>query len=81
MQKGELIVTGSNSLSIPLNGMPSEVRAYFKDEFEVLPCNPQDVDFLEYQVQNSSLTIPSTFVWVISWSVSGVREIVWHAAY
>ena len=35
MQSGELIVTGENSLHIPLsNGFPSEVKVDFKDEVD-----------------------------------------------
>lgn len=80
MQSGELIVTGTNSIHIPLDRMPSEVKAHFKDEFELTPCNPHNADWLEYAVHASN-TVRSGLVLVIKWSVSGVREIVWRASY
>lgn len=80
MQAGELIVAGKNSIHIPLNRMPSEVKCYFKDELEITPCNPHDVDYLEYAVHVSN-TVRGGFVLIIKWSVSGVREIKWHVSY
>lgn len=81
MQSGELIVIGTNSVDIPLHKFPSKVHAKFKDEgHEPVPCDPGDVDTLEYDVHSSN-TVLSGFVLRISWSVSSVREIVWHAFY
>lgn len=80
MQSGELIVTGTNSIHIPLDRMPAEVKAHFKDEAEMTPCNPHDVDYLEYAVHTSN-SHHRGFVLVIKWSVSGVREIKWHVSY
>jgi hypothetical protein len=81
MQSGELIVTGENSITIPLSGFPVEVHAKFKDcGPEAVPCDPGNVDFLSCDVHTSN-THHSGFVLVISWSVSSVREIVWHAGY
>lgn len=80
MRSGELIVTGKNSIKIPIERFPSEVRCYFKDEFEVLPCNAGDVDFLEYDVHTSNTHLTG-FILVIRWSVSGAREIKWQVSY
>lgn len=80
MQSGELIITGKNRISIPLNGFPSEVRAHFKDELEIVPCNPHQADTLEYEVHVSN-TVRGGFVLLITWNVTGVREIKWHVAY
>lgn len=80
MQSGELIVTGKNSIHIILDRMPAEVRCHFKHEAEIVPCNPQGVDFIEYDVHTSN-TVRSGLILIIKWSVSGVREIVWHVSY
>lgn len=80
MQQGELIITGKSRISIPLHGFPSEVRAHFKDELELNPCNPHHFDELEYEVQASN-TVRGGFILLITWNVSSVREIKWHVAY
>ena len=80
MQSGELIVTGKDKAIIPLNGFPSEVKAHFKDDEVVVPCNPIHADTLEYEVHASN-TVAGGFVLIISWDVTNVREIVWHAFY
>jgi hypothetical protein len=80
MQAGELIVTGKNSIHIPLDRLPAEIKVHFKDEVEPVPCNPHNVDYLEYEVHSSNHHHHG-FVLVIKWSVSGVREIVWTALY
>lgn len=78
MQQGELIVTGTNSIEIPLHRFPSEVRAHFKDNGpEPVPCDPGDVDTLEYEVQNTG----GKFILIVRWSVSSVREIKWNVSY
>jgi len=81
MQQGELIVTGTNSIEIPLHRLiyPGEVHVHFKDNgLEPVPCDPGNVDTLEYEIRNNSLGI---FILVINWSVSSVREIKWHVSY
>lgn len=80
MQSGELIVTGKNFIHIPINRFPSEVICCFKDEFELVPCNPHDVDYLEYEVHASN-TVRTGFILLIKWSVSGAREIKWQVSY
>jgi len=77
MQSGELIVTEKNNIHIPLDNAPAEVKVHFKDECEMVPCNPHDVDLLEFFVKNFN----DKFVLVIRWSVSGVREIKWQVFY
>lgn len=80
MQSGELIVTGRNLIHIPLDRMPSEVHCHFKDDAEMVPCNPHEVDWLEYAVHTNN-TVRSGLVLIIKWGVSGVREIKWHVSY
>jgi hypothetical protein len=80
MQSGELVVTGKNSIRIPLERMPTEVKVHFKDEVEMVPCNPHDVDWLEYEIHLSNVHHTGRVLF-IKWSVSGVREIAWHASY
>jgi hypothetical protein len=78
---GELTVVGQNSIDIPLFGHPHEVLAYFKPQHHHHhPCDPGATDTLEYQVHHS-IYFHSQFVLRLTWSVSGVREIIWHASY
>lgn len=80
MQSGELIVTGKDQVVIPLNGFPSQVVVDFKDECDVVPCNPHHNDQLEWEVSHSN-TIPPQVILIINWDVTGVREIKWTAYY
>lgn len=80
MQQGELIVTGTGKATITLNKFPSEVKVHFKHELELVPCNSQNADTLECEVQSDD-NVTSGFVLVISWAVTGVREVKWHAYY
>lgn len=77
MKQGELIVTGTNQITIPLDGLPMEVQCHFKDEsFAPVPCDPGNVDYLSYDIHVSNKN-HGGFVLIISWSVSSVREIKW----
>lgn len=76
MQSGELIVTGTDQISINLNGMPAEVKVRFKDEEQIVPCNPHHLDFLEFEIQSVV-----GFILLIKWNVTNIREIKWHVAY
>lgn len=80
MQKGELVVLGKNFISIPLEGLPCEVHAHFTDEKDIVPCNPQHVDSLEYDVHVSN-SHHKKYVLIIKWDVSAVREVKWKAEY
>ena len=80
MQKGELVITGANSIQIPLDGLPRHYHVHFKNEYEIVPCNPQDVDFIECDIHISN-TKRGGYVLVINWSVSGVREVVYEVLY
>lgn len=81
MQSGELIVIGTNSITIPLDSFPSNFHVKFKDEkHEPAPCDPGDVDFVTCTVHASN-TVLSGFVLIINWGVSSVREIIWHVYY
>lgn len=79
MQSGELIVTGTNSITIQINTLPAEVKVHFKDHIVMTPCNPQNEDSVEYEIHTTN-TSNSKFVLIIKWSVSSVREISWHVA-
>ena len=81
MQSGELVVSGKDKIHIPLDGFPSKVDVDFVDECVIVPCDPHHhVDSLEFEVHVSN-THHHGFVLVISWHVSGVREVKWTAAY
>ena len=80
MQSGELIVTGQNVATIILHGAPAEVKVHFEHEANIVPCDPQNADTLEYEVKRN-YNVSSGFVLIIRWNVSGVREIKWHVAY
>ena len=84
MQAGELIVTGRDRAVIPLHGLPREVKCHFKHGCDVVPCNPHHEDCLEYEVESHHSHHHNhhrSFVLVIKWHVSGVREIVWRVHY
>lgn len=81
MLSGELIVVGTDALSIPLEKMPAEVKVFFKDDLELVPCNPHHADILEYSVHKINNSHRFKYELRISWSVSGSREIKWHADY
>jgi hypothetical protein len=81
MQSGELIVVGTSSLSIPLVKMPDQVKAYFKGDLELVPCNPHYADSLQYSVHTTNNSHTYKFALVIEWSVSGAREIKWEVDY
>lgn len=53
MQAGELIVTGKDKAVIPLHGLPRKVNCHFKHGCDVVPCNPQHEDCLEYEIQSN----------------------------
>lgn len=80
MQQGELFVSGTNSIRIPLDKFPSDVKVDFKHQAEIVPCNPGDVDFVEYEVHASN-TVRSGYVLLIKWKVSAVREVVYRVFY
>lgn len=80
MQKGELIVSGKDKIKIDLHGFPREVKVEFSDQCVIVPCNPHHHDFVEFEV-HSSQSNRGGFVLVISWDVTGVREIKWAAYY
>lgn len=81
MQSGELIVIGKDKAVIPLHGFPCAVKAYFKHNMHLIPCNPNHSDSLEYEVMVAHQNKHKGFVLVIKWNVSGVRDIVWHVHY
>lgn len=76
MQSGDIIVTGKDHIEIKLKRFPSYVKVVFKDHCVIVPCNHQNFDHLEWEVfQNDDGCIKLH----ISWHVTGVREISWHA--
>lgn len=86
MQSGELFVIGKDKAVIHLRDFPSHLVVSFKDECEIIPCNPHHYDSLEWEVclpHHHHHTHHSThhFTLVIKWQVTGVREIHWAAYY
>lgn len=79
MQSGELIVIGSGEVTIVLRDCPTGIKCRFRHEHHIIPCNPQHSDSLEYELRLSRKH--RGYVLIVKWSVSGVREILWHATY
>lgn len=77
MQSGELDVIGSGDISIALKDHPDKVSVQFIDEENILPCNPDHVDLVEFEIQKSG----DKFNLFISWKVSGKRKLSWEACY
>jgi hypothetical protein len=71
MQFGELTVSGSNQFNIVLDTFPAEVKVFFRDTIESVPCEPPIIDSLAYTVVSKH----GGFDLNIKWSVSGVRHI------
>lgn len=78
MQSGELIVTGKDEAKVALHGFPTKVKVSFKDDCDIIPCNPHHHDDLEWEVHHS-VHHHGGFVLVIRWHVTSVREIAWTA--
>lgn len=79
---GELIISGSDTVVIPLAAAyPKVVQVRFTDDLPIVPpCNPVDVDTLEYEVHHNKHK--NTFDLHISWSIStSVREVRWDVEY
>lgn len=79
MQSGELIVTGKDEAKIVLRSFPIKVKVDFKDECDIIPCNPHHHDELEWEVRHNHNH--TGHVLIIKWHVSGVREITWTALF
>lgn len=78
MQKGELVVINTGSISISLTGtVPGVVQVEFKDTSVQAPCDPGNVDSLDFTIVSGT----SGLVLTINWSVSTVREIEYVVAY
>jgi hypothetical protein len=80
MQSGELIVTGRDKIKIPLSGFPQKVSVHFVDEGLIIPCNPHHRDMVSYDVHHAH-DHHGKFTLLISWEVTGVREIKWTVWY
>lgn len=78
MQSGELIVTGKDEISVILRGIPAKVHVHFEHEHEAVPCNPHHHDELSWELNTSN---PLKISLIISWEVTGVREIKWTVLY
>jgi hypothetical protein len=80
MQSGEITAIGLGDVIIPLHKVPARVEVRFKDDLIIIPCNPQHLDELEYDVHVSHHH-HGGFILKIKWEVSGLREIVWNVFY
>lgn len=78
---GELVVTGTDEVCIALNGNPAHFWASFKDDCEVVPCNPHHFDALEFFVDTRFNGYHPHYVLVIKWKVSDTRKVFWEALY
>ena len=78
MISGELLVVGTNSVSLPLrHGKPDKVRVFFKCEKSPIPCDTSPPDQLDYEVEHRH----GKWFLVIDWSVSSERDVIWEADY
>lgn len=78
-QAGELVVTGKDEITIALKCHPTHVKTKFSDECNIVPCDPDHEDHLEWEVTTSECG--SQFSLHIEWDVSGVRTIAWTVCY
>ena len=69
--KGSLLVSGKNNVEIQLSDVPRFIKVYFEGSALTVPCNPQHVDFLNFNLDLCCLTL------VIEWDVDSVRTVVW----
>ncbi len=74
---GEVVVTGKDSLSLKLPRCPKDISVYFKDEGNLVPCNPCQDDLIwvteKCGKRNHKL--------LIKWQVDGIRTVVWNIKY
>jgi hypothetical protein len=79
--QGELIVVGKDQVHIALDPLNHKrikhVVVKFKDECEIVPCNPKHFDELSFEVEK----IHHKTKLIISWNVSNVRTIEWFVHY
>lgn len=76
-QSGEITASGTDNISITLGPRPPHaVEVRFEHHPHHVPCNPAQ-DKLEHEI----IRVNNEFILKISWSVSDVREIVWHVRY
>lgn len=93
MLSGELIVVGHDKVEIKLgHRSPSGVVVEFTNECVHVPCNPKHHDELRYEIKNLHHHHPhdarhdhckheDDYVLIISWHVTGVRDIKWVVYY
>jgi hypothetical protein len=93
MYTGELVVTGQGKIEIDLGRhAPKKVKIKFKDECQIIPCNPHHYDELRGKIKNhhhphrhdrrhDHCNHHDRYVLTIQWHVSNVRIIEWIAYY
>lgn len=79
---GELVVTGSDEIKIPLKDFPHKVDVVFKHKHHPPPCDPHHHhhDELEWEVQRHHHG-HHTYHLIIKWRVYDIREIIWQVYY
>jgi hypothetical protein len=81
---GELVAVGSDTVRLPLQGLPHRVEVKFRHKHEPPPCDPHHHhhhhDELEWSIHRDN-THHHEFTLVIKWKVYDVREIFWVAYY
>ena len=92
-QSGELMVSGSSEITIPLKSHPDYIRVIFKEVCNIVPCNPHHHDHLEWEVISEDHhdhhqdhgahghKHELKYSLHIKYEVSGVRDIIWVACY
>lgn len=75
---GEIVVSGRKKIDVELrHRQPERVHVAFCDDPEIVPCNPQHFDALEWEIHYKH----GHYVLVISWQVSGTRSIEFGVKY
>lgn len=73
IMSGEILVIGKDKLKLDLkHGRPDTVLVEFKNQPNVVPCNPQ-LDELEWDLHQED----GGFILIIKWDVSSARTIIW----
>lgn len=76
-ESGEIFVAGKSSFSVNLVDHPEEIQVFFKDDCNLVPCNPSQDDLVWFFEDCGSCHHKLT----IKWDVDGVRTIVWMVKY
>jgi hypothetical protein len=79
---GQLSVSGQGSIDFRIDREPSEVEVFFEEnDNSVVPCNPQQMNLLSWDVQLVLVDGFHEHHLIINWDVSGVEVVCWIVQY